>query len=115
MPPAPSELRLLCRQLTSSPPQELLSVLPSLVRYVVACREPLSRAPDKLAKGDEAETQSLVHKLRTQLTSLLTSRSSEGRFIAACLVKAAVDVGGWETLRLSGAWVSGLLAMVTVT
>jgi hypothetical protein len=56
----------------------------------------------------------LVHKLKTSITTLLNGRSREGRFVAIGLVKAAVDVGGWETLRGSAAWVSGLLSIVQV-
>jgi hypothetical protein len=56
----------------------------------------------------------LVHKLKTSITTLLNGRSREGRFAAIGLVKAAVDVGGWETLRDSEAWVRGLLSIVQV-
>lgn len=114
MPPTPPELRLLCRQLTSADPQELVGVLQSLAAYVVACREALSGASDGAAKGEEAETRSLVHKLKTQITSLVTGRSPEGRFVAVCLIKAAIDVGGWQTLQASEPWIRGLLAVVTV-
>lgn len=54
----------------------------------------------------------LVHKLKTSITTHLNGRSREGRFAAIGLIKAAVDVGGWETLRGSEAWVRGLLSIV---
>lgn len=56
----------------------------------------------------------LVHKLKTSITTHLNGRSREGRFAAIGLIKAAVDVGGWETLRGSEAWVRGLLSIVQV-
>lgn len=48
------------------------------------------------------------------MTSLLNGRSCEGRFAAIGLVKAIIDVGGWEMLRTSDTWVRGLLSIVQV-
>lgn len=58
----------------------------------------------------------LVHKFLTQLTTLLKNgRSQPGRFSAAILIKAVVDVGGFECLRTSEPWVQGLLSIVQVS
>jgi hypothetical protein len=56
----------------------------------------------------------LVYKLKTSITTLLNGRTREARFAAISLIKAAVDVGGWETLRGAGPWVQGLLAIIQV-
>lgn len=53
-----------------------------------------------------------VHKLKTQVNTLLTGKSNNGRFTAVVLIKAIVDVGGWECLRLSEPWVRGLLSVI---
>ncbi|GFP52064.1 hypothetical protein ACSS6W_003947 [Trichoderma asperelloides] len=106
------DLRVLTRKLTSIPPAQLPHSLPSLIRHVLRCRDALSAPQDPKAKGDGSQTSMLVHKLKTSITTLLNGRSREGRFVAIGLVKAAVDVGGWETLRGSAAWVSGLLSIV---
>lgn len=109
-----TDLRVLTRKLTSIPPAQLPHSLPSLIRHVLRCRDALSAPQDPKAKGDGSQTSMLVHKLKTSITTLLNGRSREGRFAAIGLVKAAVDVGGWETLRGSAAWVSGLLSIVQV-
>ncbi|KAL6909022.1 rRNA processing/ribosome biogenesis domain-containing protein [Trichoderma evansii] len=107
-----TDLRVLTRKLTSIQPAQLPHSLPSLIRHVLRCRDALSAPQDPKAKGDGSQTSMLVHKLKTSITTLLNGRSREGRFVAIGLVKAAVDVGGWETLRGSAAWVSGLLSIV---
>ncbi|KAL7936344.1 rRNA processing/ribosome biogenesis domain-containing protein [Trichoderma chlorosporum] len=109
---ASTDLRVLTRKLTSIPPAQLPHSLPSLIRHVLRCRDALSAPQDPKAKGDASQTSMLVHKLKTSITTHLNGRSREGRFAAIGLIKAAVDVGGWETLRGSEAWVRGLLAIV---
>lgn len=56
----------------------------------------------------------LVHKLKTIITTLLNGKSAAGRFTGVTLVKAVVDVGGWECLRESGPWVRSLLSILQV-
>ncbi|RFU73563.1 hypothetical protein TARUN_8692 [Trichoderma arundinaceum] len=109
---ASTDLRVLTRKLTSLPPAQLPHSLPSLIRHILRCRDALSAPQDPKLKGDASQTSVLVHKLKTSITTLLNGRSREGRFAAIGLVKAAVDVGGWETLRGSEAWVRGLLSIV---
>ncbi|QYS98276.1 Pre-rRNA-processing protein RIX1 [Trichoderma simmonsii] len=109
---ASTDLRVLTRKLTSIPPAQLPHSLPSLIRHVLRCRDALSAPQDPKAKGDASQTTMLVHKLKTSITTHLNGRSREGRFAAIGLIKAAVDVGGWETLRGSEAWVRGLLSIV---
>ncbi|PTB58812.1 hypothetical protein M431DRAFT_76407 [Trichoderma harzianum CBS 226.95] len=109
---ASTDLRVLTRKLTSIPPAQLPHSLPSLIRHVLRCRDALSAPQDPKAKGDASQTAMLVHKLKTSITTHLNGRSREGRFAAIGLIKAAVDVGGWETLRGSEAWVRGLLSIV---
>lgn len=111
---ASTDLRVLTRKLTSIPPAQLPHSLPSLIRHVLRCRDALSAPQDPKAKGDASQTTMLVHKLKTSITTHLNGRSREGRFAAIGLIKAAVDVGGWETLRGSEAWVRGLLSIVQV-
>ncbi|KAL6696116.1 rRNA processing/ribosome biogenesis domain-containing protein [Trichoderma pleuroticola] len=109
---ASTDLRVLTRKLTSIPPAQLPHSLPSLIRHVLRCRDALSAPQDPKAKGDASQTSMLVHKLKTSITTHLNGRSREGRFAAIGLIKAAVDVGGWETLRGSEVWVRGLLSIV---
>lgn len=110
----PPDLRVLCRKLTSIPPTQLPHALPSLVNHVLRCKGPLSAPQDQKLRDNASESTLLVHKLKTTISTLLNGRSREGRFAAIGLVKAVVDVGGWEVLRGSEAWVRGLLSIVQV-
>ncbi|KAL2201394.1 rRNA processing/ribosome biogenesis-domain-containing protein [Corynascus similis CBS 632.67] len=109
---APPDLRVLCRRLTSAPADDLPRLCPLLVSHVLRCGDPLSAPSDTKVKDRSAETPVLVHKLRTHITTLLTGKSSSGRFAAACLIKAIIDVGGWESLRASGPWIRGLIGVL---
>lgn len=112
--PAPADLRVLCRILTSSAPEDLPRLCRALVGHVSRCAGPLSAHQDGKGKDKLSEAASLVHKLRTRITALLQGKSAPGRFAAVVLVKAVVDVGGWECLRTSEAWIAGLLSVVRV-
>lgn len=110
----PPELRILCLRLTSTPTVALPRLTPSLVGYVSRCQLSLSTPSLNANKADASQSSVLVHKLKTQLTTLLNGRSPEGRFAAVVLIKAVVEVGGWEILRDAGSWVRGLLSVFGV-
>ncbi|KAF4814756.1 Pre-rRNA-processing protein rix1 [Colletotrichum siamense] len=109
----PPDLKVLCRRLTSTPPAQLPHSIPAFINHVLRCKDVLSAPQDQKSKdAASSETASLVHKLRTIITTLLNGKSAMGRFTGATLVKAVVDVGGWECLKESGPWVRSLLAMI---
>lgn len=112
---ATPDLRVLCRRLTSTPIDNLPRLCPVLVSHVLRCGGPLSAPQDTKGKDKSSEAPVLVHKLRTHITSLLTGKSPAGRFAAVCLIKAVVDVGGWESLRVAGPWIRGLIALLQVS
>ncbi|KHN99630.1 Armadillo-type fold protein [Metarhizium album ARSEF 1941] len=113
MAPSPStDLQVLCRKLASMPQDQLPHALPLLTRHVVRCRDTLASPQEQKSKGDGSQGALLVHKVRTSVTTLLKGRDRGARFAAIGLVKAIVDVGGWEMLRVSEPWVSGLLSIV---
>jgi hypothetical protein len=112
---APPELRVLCRRLASTPVDDLPRLCPLLVSHVLRCAGPLSAPQDGKAKDkSSSDTPVLVHKLRTHITTLLTGKNPAGRFAGVCLVKAVIDVGGWESLRASDAWLRGLIGVLQV-
>lgn len=81
----------------------------------MCCGEVLS-AGDENDKGSNAsEHLVLVHKFKTQLSTLLNGKTSGGRFAAVVLIKAVVELGGWEILRGSESWVKGLLLVLAVS
>ncbi|KAJ4292311.1 hypothetical protein N0V88_005943 [Collariella sp. IMI 366227] len=109
---APPDLRVLCRRLASTPVDELPRLCPLLSSHVVRCASALSAPQDAKNKDKASETSMLVHKFRTHITTLLNGRNSAGRFAAVCLVKAVIDVGGWESLRAADPWLRGLIGVV---
>lgn len=110
----PPELRLLCLQLSSTPTEQLPRLTPVLLRHVLRCQGPLSSSGNNAAKSDASAASVLVHKLKTQLSTLLNGKSAEGRFAAVVLIKGVIEVGGWEVLRGSEPWVRGLLSILKV-
>jgi len=111
----PPELHLLCRKLTSTPVDDLPRLCPLLVGYVFRCSAPLSAVPEAKAKDKSSEVSVLLHKLRTHINTLLNGRNPAGRFSAICLIKAVIDVGGWESLRQSESWIRGLISILQVS
>ncbi|KAI3336876.1 rRNA processing/ribosome biogenesis-domain-containing protein [Xylariaceae sp. AK1471] len=108
----PPELRSICRRLTSTKAEQLLTLLPVLLKDVARCQEPLSKPLEPKTTESSPEAAVLVHKLKTQITTLLNGRTSQGRFVGAALVKAVVESGGWECLRASEPWVRGLISII---
>lgn len=113
MSPSP-ELRVLCHQLSSNEPSQLLQNLENLQRKILSSGNVLSFQGGATAKAENSESAVLVHRLKTQVTTLLNGRTSEGRLVAIVLIKAIVDVGGWEVLKGVEPWVRGLLAVLNV-
>ncbi|KAI2623835.1 hypothetical protein GGS26DRAFT_564880 [Hypomontagnella submonticulosa] len=108
----PPELRNLCRRLTVAKVEQLPALLPSLLKDLLRCQEPLSKPQEAKSSESSSESAILVHKLKTQISALLNSRTVQGRFVGVALVKAAIETGGWECLRTSESWVRGLLSVL---
>ncbi|KAE9374599.1 hypothetical protein N431DRAFT_438041 [Stipitochalara longipes BDJ] len=108
----PPELRVLCFQLSATPAADLPHLTPTLLRHVLRCQIPLSSPAGNAAKADATASSVLVHKLKTQVTTLLNGKSPEGRFAAVVLIKAIVEVGGWEILQGADSWVRGMLTLL---
>ncbi|PBP20495.1 hypothetical protein BUE80_DR008611 [Diplocarpon rosae] len=108
----PPELKTLCFQLSSTPPPDLPRLTPTLLRHVSHCQLPLTSPAGLASQADASASSVLVHKLKTQLSSLLNGKSPEGRFAAAVLIKGVVEVGGWEVLQGVESWVRGLLSIL---
>ncbi|KAI1640935.1 rRNA processing/ribosome biogenesis-domain-containing protein [Biscogniauxia mediterranea] len=108
----PPELRSICRKLTTTKVEHLPALLPSLLKDVVRCQEPLSAPQEAKSSDNSSEVAVLVHRLKTQISTLLNGRSLQGHFVGAALVKAVIESGGWECLQASGPWVSGLLSIL---
>ena len=97
----PPDLRVLCYQLSTTAPHDLPRLTPTLVQLLARCRLPLSCPAGSFAGSDGSASSVLVHKLKTQLFTLLKGQSLEGRFAAVTLIKVLVEVGGDEVLYAS--------------
>ena len=93
---------------------DLPRLTPTLLRHVSCCQAPLSSPAGNASQADASASSVLVHKLKTQLSSLLNGKSPEVRFAAVVLIKAVVEIGGWEILHGVEPWVRGLLSILGV-
>lgn len=108
----PADLRVLSRKLTAASPNDLPALCPVLVGHILRCGEPLSAASEQQGKNNTNEDTVLVHKLKTQINTLIQGKTPQGRFAGTVLAKAIIDVGGWESLRTAEPWVRGLLSLL---
>lgn len=107
-----STLRAVTFRLSSSPTIQLPLQVPAIAASLVNCRTLLSSAYVSGSKTS-SEASVAVHKYRTLLSTLLQDRTIQGRWTAIVLIKATIEVGGWETLQKSLPWVRGLLGVLT--
>lgn len=115
--PAPGwyPLRSVTRRLASTPVAQLPYLAHSLARTISTCGEVLSSIDEQSQKKAQSEVAVLVHKLGTQISTLLQDRSKEARWSAVVLVKATIEAGGWSILQSSDKWVRALLGLIGVS
>ncbi|RMZ70869.1 hypothetical protein GMOD_00008524 [Pyrenophora seminiperda CCB06] len=115
MAPIASELatlRALSFRISSTPTSQLPQHVPAIALSLANCRTLLSSPHASGTKATSSEASVAVHKFRTLLSTLLQDRTTQGRWSAIVLIKAVIEVGGWETLQKSLPWVRGLLALL---
>ncbi|CAK7272761.1 hypothetical protein SEPCBS119000_005295 [Sporothrix epigloea] len=108
----PPDLRLLSRKLAAASPVDLPPLCSILVDHVLRCGDLLSASFEQPGKSSASEASVQVHKLKTQIVTLLLGKTPQGRYAGTVLAKAVVDVGGWESLRTAEPWVRGLLSLL---
>ena len=116
MAPVSSELatlRALSFRISSTPTPQLPPHVPAIAASLASCRSILSSPQTSGTKATSSEYSVAVHKYRTLLSTLLQDRTPHGRWCAVVLVKATIEVGGWETLQKSLPWVRRLLGFLT--
>ncbi|KAH6866313.1 rRNA processing/ribosome biogenesis-domain-containing protein [Alternaria rosae] len=115
MAPIASELatlRALSFRISSAPTSQLPQHVPAIAASLANCKTLLSSAQASGTKATSSEASVAIHKYRTLLTTLLQDRTPQGRWCAIVLIKATIEVGGWETLQKSLPWVRGLLGFL---
>ncbi|EUC27436.1 hypothetical protein COCCADRAFT_111716 [Bipolaris zeicola 26-R-13] len=105
-------LRALSFRISSTPTSQLPQHVPAIAASLASCRTILSSPQASGTKATSSEYSVAVHKYRTLLSTLLQDRTLHGRWCAIVLIKATIEVGGWETLQKSLPWVRGLLGFL---
>lgn len=111
---ASSPLGAVTQRLASTPTQHLPHIIPFLTTTLISCQTVLSASSNPHTRNDGADANVVVHKYKTQLATLLQDKSVEGRWSAIVLIKATIELGGWETLQGAGVWVRGLIGVLGV-
>ncbi|KAK4501102.1 hypothetical protein PRZ48_006908 [Zasmidium cellare] len=102
-------LRAASLRISSTPVKQLPSITPQITGLIWNCRDLLSTPTE--AKQN-SETSVLIHRFKTQLSTLLQDRTIEGRWAAVVLVKSTIEAGGIEILSKCNAWVKSLLGIL---
>ncbi|MCJ1282959.1 hypothetical protein MMC26_002286 [Xylographa opegraphella] len=105
-------LRVVTQRLASTPTNRLPHVVPFLSNTIANCRDVFKHSEISEQTKDGSEVGIVVHKLKTQLSTLLQDKRIEARWSAVILIKATVEAGGWSILQGCGAWTRGLLAIL---
>ena len=111
----PIPLRVITQRLTSTPTWQLPQVVPFLANTISESGKHFLTTEIQHQTRDEGDYTVLVHKYKTQISTLLQDRSAQGRWAAVVLIKATVGVGGWGILQGIEGWVRGLLGILGVS
>jgi pre-rRNA-processing protein RIX1 len=105
-----SLLRAASFRISNASKPELPQIAALTAQSLLSCKDIFTQ-PD-LANQKDSDAALALHRFNTQITTLLGDRHVEGRWAAVVLIKAAIEAGGWETLKKSIAWVRGLLILL---
>lgn len=105
-------LRVITQRLTATPSWQLPHIVPYLASNIPSCAQVLQNPPILGHTNDGSEIAVVIHKFKTQISTLLAEKSPQARWSAVVLIKATVETGGLEVLRASGAWIRGLLGIL---
>lgn len=106
-------LRVISQRLTVTPTWQLPHIVVHLASLLTTCKPVFATSDLKHQKNVGSDTAVLVHKFKTQLSALLQDKNPEARLVAIILIKATIETGGWEVQRVCGAWVRGLLGILS--
>ncbi len=107
-------LRSLTQRLSSTATVDLPHVVPFLATTISKSGAILAEVDSQSRKKSDSEAAVVVHKLKTQISTLLQDKSKEARWAAIILVKATVEAGKWIVLQASGNWVRAMLGILGV-
>ena len=108
-------LRVVTQRLSSTSSKQLPHVAAYLATNVAQFGKALATTTQEPQAISDPEPAIIIHKLKTQLSTLLQDKNPEARYAAVILIKATVEVGGWNILQGLAAWVRGLIAILGVS
>ena len=111
----PDMLRVVTQRLSSTPIKQLPHVAPYLAVNIAQHGQALAKSSKEDKLVGKTDSAVIVHKLKTQLSALLQDKNREARYAAVILIRATVEVGGWNVLQGVGAWVRGLVGLLGVS
>lgn len=106
-------LRVITQRLAFTPAWQLPNIVVHLASSLTTCKAILATSDSRHQRNDGSDAAILVHKFKTQLSALLQDKNPEARWGAIVLIKATVETGGWEVQRGCGAWVRGLISILS--
>jgi len=107
-------LRVITQRLAATPARQLPQVVPFLASSLVECREQLCLNGQEIRSEAETENAILMHKFKTQISSLLLDKSPQARYAATILIKTTIQLGGSGVLQGVASWVRGLVGIIGV-
>lgn len=105
-------LRVVTQRLTATPAWKLPQIAPYLAGLIVSCEGVFTTLEIQPQGKDGSEAVVLIHKLKTQVSALLHDKSPQSRWAAIILIKAIIEIGGWNVLQACDVWVRGLLSIL---
>lgn len=105
-------LRVITQRLATTPTWQLPHVVPYFANALLSCEKIIQNDQASGQTKDASNAGVLVHKLKTQISSLLHEKNPQSKWASVILIKAIIEMGGEEVLRASGVWVRGLLAIL---
>ena len=106
-----NKLRVVSQWISTTPTGQLPQVTNHLAAFVSQSTNQLcSSAHGKSVQGSDHEI--LLHKYKTQLSTLLQDKDPRARFAAAVLVKSTIEAGDIELLKQSSRWVGSLISIL---
>lgn len=105
-------LRIVTQRIATTPAQRLPHVVSYLATILGLSKDLSLAARSDSDTRNASEGAVLVHKLKTQISTLLQDRRPESQFSAVVLVKAAVEAGEWSILQGVSLWVKNLIGIV---
>ena len=107
-------LKVITQRLAATPVDRLPHIVPSVKDALIGCRDILSASSSGGSGTNVLDTTLLVHKFKTQLSSMLQAKNLESRWTSVVLIKATIEAGGLEVLKSAGPWARGMIGLLGV-